>query len=88
MIVIRIEMWPRGRPERKYHLGTAVLTNDGTGTGHVGHYKFQIGRRGVEDIRARPWRTGEVKNFPRQRLGVWDLLFRALKDAIGKRNGE
>lgn len=83
MIVIRIEMWPRGRPERKYLLGQATITNDGTGTGNLGHYKFNIGRRGIDDIYARPWKTGAVKNFPRQRLNVWHLLLRALKDALG-----
>lgn len=89
MIVVRVEMWPGGRADRKYLLGSAVIANDGKGSDSVGHYKFRIGRRGVDTPLApliKPWKVGAVLNFPRQRLGVWDLIFRALKEVIGARN--
>lgn len=89
MIVIRMEMWPGGSPERKYLLGSAIIANDGTGTQTVGHYRVRIGRRGVDTPLkpfTKPWKTGVVTNFPRMRLGAWDLLYRALKEILGARN--
>lgn len=32
------------------------------------------------------WKAGKVMQFPRQRLGAWDLLYRVLKSAVGTRN--
>jgi hypothetical protein len=65
------------------HLGTAFIANDGTGEGSVGHYKAMFSKKGNERA---PWRYGEVKDFPRKRLGGWDLLYRALRSAVGDRN--
>ena len=47
-----------------------------------GDYILNIVRKGGGPI----WKQGAVKNFPRQKLGPWDLLYRALKDAVGDRN--
>jgi hypothetical protein len=34
------------------------------------------------------WKKGEVKGFPRTRLGAWDLLYLALRNIVGSRNRE
>ena len=65
------------------HLGTAIIANDGTGTRASGNYWATFSRRGQP---AKTWRAGEVKDFPRQRLLAWDLLFRALRSAVGVRS--
>jgi hypothetical protein len=33
------------------------------------------------------WRRGTVSGFKRRQKGAWDLLYLALKDAVGDRNG-
>ena len=81
MIVIKIEMWPFGEEENKYSLGTAHISNDASGTRTVGHYGFKL-----FDKRGRKFKEGKIKNFPRRRLLVWDLLLRVLRDAFGERN--
>ena len=82
MIVVRIEVWPHGDKTKALHRGTMVISNVG-GSATRGSYTFRvlkhIGKRGV-------WKSGRVLNFPRSRLGPWDLLFRALQKAVGERN--
>lgn len=83
MIRITIELLPLGDESRKRHMGTAEIWNDATGTIAQGNYKYRLSKWG------RPnsiWRAGEIGGFPRKSLGVWDLFFRALRDAVGSRN--
>lgn len=83
MLVVTIEIWPLGNEENKRHLGTAKIWNTGTGTMTRGNYKATLSQI------KRPncvWRSGNVKDFPRKRLGAWDLMFRALRNIIGERN--
>lgn len=90
MIVIRVELWPYGFEEQKETLGTAVIFNNGTGTKSSGNYRAIFGKRGQDLLKTirgrRPWREVEVKDFPRERLLGWDLVFRALRAAVGDRN--
>lgn len=85
MLVVTIELWPRGDESRKRHLGTARIVNDGTGTADSGNYRVELSKWG------RPksvWRQGTVRGFPRRRRGPWDLLYRALGAAVRGRNQE
>lgn len=82
MIVVTMELWPAGDFSRKQHLGTATISNDGTGTALRGHYKARFSKRGHPSV---IWKSGVVKNFPRTRLGAWDLLDLALRSALGSR---
>ncbi len=82
MIRITVELLPHGNESRKRHLGTAVIYNTGAGTPARGHYRVRLSRRGNPDS---VWKSGEVINFPRKRLGAWDLLFLALSAALGDR---
>lgn len=84
MIVVTIELWPKGDQARKRHLGTAIITNDATGSEGLGNYRVTLSRRGQPD---RPWRLSQVRGFPRQQLGAYDLLYRALAACVGGRNG-
>ena len=83
MIVIKIEMWPKGDEKLKRSLGKAIICNDGKGTLTKGNYKcifYKKGRSG------KVYKETNVKLFPRKRLLVWDLLYRCLKNIVGGRN--
>lgn len=74
MIRIRAELLPGGREDKKQHLGTIIIANDGSGTSTRGNYNVVISKRGKGGL----WKKCTVENFPRKKLGVWDLLFSAL----------
>ena len=59
-------------------LGTALICNDATGSYDRGNYCVDILKwsKGI-------WKTGHVSNFQRMKFGPWDLLYLALKDALG-----
>lgn len=80
---VTVELLPGGNASRARHLGTAIITNLGEGTPHSGHYSVTLSKKGQPSI---VWRSGRVDNFPRKRLGSWDLLFRALRATVGGRN--
>lgn len=82
MLIVTIELAPGGDMSKRETLGTAFIVNDGSGTAATGNYKIRL--RGKRKL----WRTGIVLGFPRQRLGPWDLLYRALRSTVGSRNKE
>lgn len=82
MIVVTISLWPNGDRSREQHLGTACITNDGTGDETTGNYDVLLSTKGDNP---KPWRRGKVEGFPRKRLGAWDLLLWALVIAVGDR---
>jgi hypothetical protein len=84
MIVVRVEVWPGGSKERARSLGHMVIANDTTGTKTAGNYLCRIM---TWHKKPRIWKEASVSDFPRRRLGPWDLLYRALRDAVGTRNG-
>lgn len=81
MIVVRIELWPKGRQVNVRELGRVHITNTGQGTEHRGDYLARLFRRS-----GKVWRDSEVRDFPRKSLGPYDLLFRALLAARGHRH--
>jgi len=100
MLVIKIELWPRGDHTRARSLGMATIANVG-GTVQTGNYDCKLFKspeystqaetRPVHEMLTRPkakelWRKGVVTEFPRQKLGPWDLLFRALGSLITDRS--
>lgn len=80
MIVVRIEMWPRGNEKRKYPLGEIRIANVG-GTEASGDYSVTMLKRHRKSV----WKTGHVHAFKRKRLGPYDLLLRSLIACIGDR---
>lgn len=100
MLIIRIEMWPKGDHTRARSLGIATIANVG-GTAEAGDYEARLfkspeysssaEKRPLELMLTRPtaketWRKGTVEGFKRLRHGPWDLLFRALGSLISDRN--
>lgn len=80
MIVVRIEMWPKGFEANKYPLGEIRITNVG-GDERTADYGVIMKTRRLQSI----WRTGTVTGFKRAALGPYDLLLRALIVCIGNR---
>ena len=82
MIRVTVELLSGGFGPAE-HIGTAYITNDGTGTKTSGNYDVWLSQRG------RPswtWREGEVQGFRRKKMLAWDLLYLALKACVGDRN--
>jgi hypothetical protein len=86
MLVIKIEIWPLGQESLKRELGTAYIANDISGDRTTGNYNYRLMKSPEYAKRPGVWKRGRVENFPRQRLGPWDLLFRALRDSVEYRN--
>lgn len=84
MIRVTVELISAISPDRNEILGVAEIANVG-GSRTRGHYSVRLSKRGKAV--AQTWRTGEVRGFPRLRLGGWDLLFLALRACVGSRNG-
>lgn len=78
MIVVKIELWPKGFESRKREIGRMHITNE-AGTLDRGWYDVKVMRRGTTD---KVQRTGEVNNYPRNSYSVWRLVMRALKSAF------
>lgn len=81
MIYVKVELWPLGDKEKAKPLGELLIANDGTGTLTRGNYRAVI-----KNSVGRLTRRGEVKDFPRKRLNVFDLMYRMLKVMVGERN--
>lgn len=82
MLRITIELIPFGKEENKETIGVAEIFNNATGTELIGNYCMRIFRGNSRAI----WKTTPIKNFPRTRLTMWDLLYRGLHKILGKRN--
>lgn len=86
MIVVKIELWPRGSEKFAKEIGRMYIANDGTGTRQRSSYDGVLCRRGTERIPEpldplgpEPTRKGRVEDYPRESLVVWKLILRMLK---------
>ena len=84
MLRVTVELLPHGSEEGKRHLGTCLITNTGAGTLQEGEYTVSLSKW---DRPRLVWKRGSVKAFPRKKRGPWDLLYLALKNCVGNRNG-
>lgn len=84
MIVIRVEMWPHGNQERKYHLGSAIITNTGAlGNGPRGNYEVQLS--GKKGAKIEGGKIGKVENWARRQRNIWELIAVAIRSVLGER---
>lgn len=90
MMYVRIELWPGGNRERARVLGEAHIANDGEQTlfadPSVGSYQAKLLKSPEYAKRSGVWKSCAVRNFPRTRLGPWDLLYRVLSATVAYRN--
>ena len=87
MIVVTVEVWPRGERRRARNVATMYVANDGTSELESrGNYKAAVMRRGAEvppsgwtlGPSSDPLRTGEVRDFPRHSYHVLRLISRCI----------
>ncbi len=86
MLVIKVELWPKGDESRAREIGRGLIANVG-GDAQTGHYEVRLLKsaeysRNPGDV----WKRGRVQGFPRLVLGPWDLLLRGLVAACGRRS--
>lgn len=63
-------------------LGTATITNDGTGSEENSNYDVVFSKFGGHGV----WRSGRVEGFDRKHRGGFDLLYLAMRAVVGNRN--
>lgn len=90
MLVIKVELWPRGSEENATELARAYISNDVKTTmetgGHCGSYDAKF-MQSVQFNPKKVWRTGRAENVNRRHRGVWDIIYLCLKSAgLDKRN--
>lgn len=84
MIRVTVELVSAIDPSRSRLLGVAEIANDGTGDAGTGAYDARFSKWAPKQ--AETWKRGHVEGFDRQARGAWDLLFLALRSAVGRRN--
>lgn len=85
MIVVKIELWPKGEEKRAKELGRTYIYNKGDGTAAKGNYEVRVCRKGSfhktgrEIVAAKGFtRTGKVLGWPRLTQNIWRLAIRSL----------
>ena len=91
MIRITVELVPMGREDLAFVMARGQIFNDGRGSRARGNYIASLSRvshypPGAPKDKGGWWKETKIVEFPRTRLGVWDLLFRALRELVGRRN--
>ena len=81
MLKITVDLLSSRGPKYNKRLGTAIISNDASGTETRGNYVAEIFARNGRVIH-----LAEVRDFPRKSRTAWDLLYRALDTMIGARN--
>jgi len=84
MLVVRVELHS-AVTGKVTEIARMLLFNDGTGTRDTGNYKGKVVRGDTEEHMApaviyqrKSLREGEVKDYPRLKLHVWNLVTRML----------
>lgn len=84
MIRVTVELVSAIDPSRSRLLGIAEIANDGTGTDLSGDYFASFSKWAPKHTET--WKRGRVVGFDRKGRGAWDLLYLALRSAVGRRN--
>lgn len=84
MVVVKIELWPKGDESKATPIAIARITNDGTGTAELGNYAVSLSHAGKFFGRPGAWKTGRVLRFNRT-WSPYHLVYYALKITLGLR---
>jgi hypothetical protein len=81
VVFVKIELWPSDIEDNAVLLGGIAIADDSFSTPSCGNYNATlVSNEGVR------YKSVRVEGFPRDRLLVFDLLYRVLKAAVGTRN--
>lgn len=83
MVVVKIELWPKGQKDKARTLGVVTIANDGTGDTRKGNYNAVLSHSGKYFDKEGIWRTGRVERHSRN-LSPYHLVFEVLKSALRK----
>lgn len=88
MIYVRVEEWPDGDREKAKLLGVCILETDTPPDSATADYRATLSKFGKDYPleKADVYRATDVKEFPRSTFGPWDLVYRALRYIVGRRN--
>lgn len=81
MVVVKIELWPRGDERQAREIGRVRITNDGTGDSQYGNYDAELAHAGRYAGRPGVWKRGRVGRHYRD-LSPYHLVARALAAAL------
>ena len=88
MIVVKIEMWPKGDESEAREIGRTYIYNAGGSLTH-GDYEVCVCRKNQFEHVPRKvlsgegfTRTGRVEGYPRLACNVWRLILRSLRAAF------
>ena len=88
MIVVKVEMWPKGDEDKKREIGRTYLYNAG-GSLTRGDYEVRVCRKKrfettLDDLQTGNGftRTARVEGYPRLAYNIWRLVLRSLRSAF------
>jgi hypothetical protein len=85
VLVLKLELWPKGDQTRAREIGRTYICNEG-GSLTRGDYGVHVCRRGKLDVvprdNSKGGRQATVKGYPRLRFNVWRLVLRSLLAAF------
>jgi hypothetical protein len=83
MLVIQIQMWPKGDKTKAYSMGTlTVALKPGTKSDGLRAYTWAISKFADKGV----WKKGHIEGHNPKIRGPWDLVYRILRQAVGDRN--
>lgn len=87
MIIVKVELHPQGahKGEAPTLMGLMLVENDGTGSEERGNYTATLMKGGprLGITRGAPiWKVTRVEGFPRKSAPAWELVRRALVEAL------
>ncbi len=95
VLVVRVELWPKGEADRKRELAVVAIANVG-GDAEAGDYEFAVSHQAGGTYRASldphellrnprsAWKTGRIRGYAR-RYGAVRLVHWALREAFKQR---
>jgi len=82
MIVMQVQMWPKGDKSKAYSLGTLTIALEDINDKGLRAYSWSLTKFRDKGR----WKSGAIAGHNPRVRGPWDLIFRILREAVGRRN--